>query len=569
MGRLLSSPAKATAGVVVLNLALFCALTTLPAFQSAHHHWIFPLLALLIALQWAATFPLKAETARSPLLSLLAFLLTLGVVRHATILTCFDRCAFKLAAACLLAAPVFLAQARLGGAGWWTPRRCLLAGLGAGVWSLYLHATSLQLAFWAMDLSFVVLAALLWLGRGRAEFLLLAVGVVAGVLIRESASENLRIGAGVLWGVLIPLIAVEPLHQWLASRPPGKPLPRPLRTALVAGLAAGIAFYVIGPAFLTTDRASRQKRLLALAPPVPVQDPATLSPLAKRLRGHVFMLADTIGERDVYQPAKQRLAKDYVAAQFKAAGYEPHVIPYHALHMGGGIKNGTTFYNVEAVLPSLPAGRPAWVVGAHYDAAPGTRGADDNASGVAVLIEAARILKARRPERDIRFVAFGTEEPPAFGTRNMGSVHYARWAKEHGLPVHAMLSLEMLGYFNPKPGSQLYPPFLHLFYPDTGLSVGIVSDINSREHMYGFARAWRKRSRFPLNRSILPGPLSILALSDQLSFWDQGFPALMLSDTAFYRNPHYHEHSDAADTLDYERMAQVTQALVEALDPQP
>lgn len=567
MDQLLAAPPRALAAVVIVNLALFCALTTLPAFQAAHHHWIFPLLAALIAAQWAATFPLKAEPARSPLLSLLAFLLALGVARHATILTCFDRCAFKLAAACLLAAPVFLTQAWLGGAGWWTARRCVLAGLGAALWSLYLHATGLRLALWAMDLAFVALAALLWLGRRRAEFILLSLGVLAGVLIRESASENLRIGLGVLWSVAAPLLLVERLQAWLDSRPPGAPLPRPLRTLLVASAAGALAFYVIGPAFLTTDRAQRQRRLLALAPPVPVQDPKTLSPLAARLRGHVVMLAGTIGERDVYQPAKQRLAKDYVAAQFKAIGYAPNVIPYHAQHMGGGIKNGTTFYNVEAVLPSLPAGRPVWIVGAHYDAAPGTLGADDNASGVAVLLEAARILRQRKPERDIRFVAFGTEEPPAFGTRNMGSVHYAHWAKEHGLPVHAMLSLEMLGYFNPRPGSQFYPPFLHLLYPDTGLSVGIVSDVKSRERMYDFARAWRRKSDFPLNRSVLPGPLSGLALSDQLSFWDQGIPALMLSDTAFYRNPHYHEHSDAPDTLDYERMAKVTEALVEALDP--
>lgn len=552
-----------------MNLALFCGLTTLPAFQAAHHHWIFPVLALLLAAQWAATFPLKAEQARSPLLSLLAFLLTLGVVRHATILTCFDRCAFKLAAACLLAAPVFLIQSGLGGAGLWTDRRCRLAGAGAAVWSLYLHAANLQLAPWMMDLGFAVLAALLWLGRSRAEFLLLALGVLAGVLIREAAGENLRIGLGVLWGVVLPLALVEPLHRRLQSRPPGQGLPRPLRAALGAGLFAGICFYVIGPTFLTTDRATRQLRLLKLAPPVPVQDPKTLSPLASRLRGHVVMLAGTIGERDVYQPGKQRLARDYVAAQFKAAGYEPAVLPYHALHMGGGIKNGTTFYNVEAVLPSAPAGRPVWIVGAHYDSAPGTLGADDNASGVAVLIEAARMLKARRPGRDIRFVAFGTEEPPAFGTRNMGSVHYARWAKENGLPVHAMLSLEMLGYYNPARGSQLYPPFLHLFYPDTALSVGIVSDVNSRGRMREFAGGWRSKSDFPLDASVLPGPLSILALSDQLSFWDQGFPALMLSDTAFYRNPHYHEHTDAADTLDYERMAKVAEALVEALDPKP
>lgn len=565
---LMNSSARAVSAVIILNLLIFLAVTTMPAFQAAHHHWIFPLLAAVLAAQWAATFILKIPDARSPLLSVLLFLLCVGIARHATILTCFDRCAFKLAAAAAVAAPVFAVQGRLGGAGWWTPKRANLAAFGAAAWSLYLAAHGARIASWAMDMCFAALALLFWLGRHRADFLLVSVGIAAGILIREIAGETLRIALGVVWGVALPLAFVERVQARLDARPKGPPPPPPrvLKILLVTGAFAAAAFFITGPVFLMTDRAERQRRLREMAPPVPVADPKTLSPLAARLRGHVVMLAETIGERDAFQPLKQAKARDYVAAQFTAAGYKPAKLAYGALWMAQ-IKNGTPFHNVEAVLPAAPADRHgAWIVGAHYDSAPGTPGADDNASGVAVLLEAARLLKTRKPDRDIRFVAFGTEEPPSFGTRNMGSVHYAKRLKENGVKVHAMISLEMLGFYNPRRGSQLYPPFMHLFYPAQGDYVGLVSNVQSRRLLAPFAAAWKAASSFPLQRSILPGVFSGLALSDQLSFWDEGFPALMLSDTAFYRNPHYHEHTDTPDTLDYEKMARVTEALVEALD---
>lgn len=563
-----ASSSRPVAVVVVLNLLLFLGVTTLPAFQAAHHHWILPLLAAALVLQWAATFPLKAPSARSPLLGVLLFLLCVGVARHATILTCFDRCAFKLAAAAAIAAPAFFLQSRLGGAGWWSVRRGDLAAFGAAAWSLYLLTRGWHLASWAIDMSFAALALALWLGRRRADLLLLSVGIATGIFIREISSETVRIGLGILWSVALPLAFVDRLQTWLDVRRAGPPAPPPrlLKIALGAGAFAVLAFFITGPVFLMTDRAKRQVMLSRLAPPVPVSDPKTLSPLAARLRGHVVMLAGTIGERDAFSPAKQALARDYVAAQLAAAGYKPKKLAYGSLWLPQ-LKNGTQFHNVEAVLPAAPADAGgAWIVGAHYDSAPGTPGADDNASGVAVLLEAARLMKARKPGRDIRFVAFGTEEPPSFGTRNMGSVHYAKLMKDNGVKVHAMISLEMLGFYNDAPRSQLYPPFMHLFYPSRGDYLALVSNVQSRGLMPPFAAAWKAASAFPLQRSILPGVFSGLALSDQLSFWDEGYPALMLSDTAFYRNPHYHEHTDTPDTLDYERMALVTAALVESLD---
>jgi hypothetical protein len=149
----------------------------------------------------------------------------------------------------------------------------------------------------------------------------------------------------------------------------------------------------------------------------------------------------------------------------------------------------------------------------------------------------------------------------------MGSSQYAYAMRDNGVKVHAMISLEMLGYFNPRKGSQLYPPFMHLFYPAHGDYVSVVGNVQSRRLLSRFLRDWRAASAFPLQGAILPGVFSGLALSDQLNFWDLGYPALMLSDTAFYRNPNYHESTDTPDTLDYEKMAKVAQALVETLDP--
>ncbi len=548
------------ASVVCLNLGLFLLLVSLPAFQAAHHHWIFPALAGSIAVQWGLSFALaRGKEARGSLLGLLLFLLVMGILRHATILACFERCAFKLSAAAAIAAAVFGAQGRLGGGGWWNPSRSDLAALGAAVWASALALSGLRAAGWLIDASLVGAGLVLWLGRSRAAFLLASLGALGGAALRRVDSEPALIGLGLVWS-LAPLAAVDRVEAWLRARPAPSPLIRgPWRAAAMTLLAAGLGVVLVGPTFLTTDRASRRARLETLSPAFPVQDPKTLSPLAARLRAHVLALS---GERDAFSRERRERARDYVAAEFRRAGYAPKTLAYAARGMPG-VKDGVEFHNVEAL---LPARGTAWVLGAHYDTAPGTPGADDNASGVAVLLEAARLLKARRPAREVRFVAFGTEEPPAFGTRSMGSWRYARALKDGGARVFGMISLEMLGCFNPRPGAQLYPPFLHLFFPDHGDYVSVTSNLASRRLLGRFARAWRRASSFPLESAVLPGTFANLAMSDQLNFWDLGFPALMLSDTGFYRNPRYHEADDLPDTLDYEKMAAVTRALVAAVE---
>ncbi len=579
----MSPAARAIAAAVIANLLLFLAVVTLPAYQAAHHHWIFPVLAVLFAAEWALTFAMSGadklvdhNALRASVVSLLVFLLVIGIARHATILACFDRCSFKLAAAAALAGCVFLGQMWSRSSGFWGPLRASLAASGAWLWALYLVLRGLNAAPWLVDLGFVILALMFWLGRDRAVCLISSAGILAALAVRATANEYAIIALSVVWSVALPLWAAPRVEVWLAERRGGATPPKkddePLgRRLLMSALRIGGAVAVIvalfrfvaGPTSLVTDPPKRRAYLLERAP-APL-DHSSLSPSAARLRAHVVMLSVTIGARDAYSQKGRERARDYVAAQLKAAGYAPKLLPYESRLMIG-VPNGSRFHNVEALLPvRAPEPRGAWVIGAHYDSAPGTPGADDNASGVAVLLEVARLLKARAPGREVRFVAFGTEEPPSFGTRNMGSWQYARALKDGGVLVHGVVVLEMLGFYNPRSGSQLYPPFMHLFFPDHGGFVGAVANIESRGLLSAFGAAWRKASRFPLTLSILPGPFASLALSDQLNFWTHGYPAVMVSDTAFYRNANYHESTDLPDTLDYERMAEVADAIASSI----
>ncbi|MCM2304875.1 MAG: hypothetical protein NDJ72_09250, partial [Elusimicrobia bacterium] len=187
--------ARAIAAAVIANLLVFLAVVTLPAYQAAHHHWIFPVLAALFAAQWGLTFALPRsgrlvdrEALRASVVSLLVFLLVIGIARHATILACFDRCSFKLAAAAALAGCVFLGQTWSGSGGFWNPLRASLAAAGAWLWALYLVLRALNAAPWLVDLGFAVFALMFWLGRERALFLIVSAGILAALAVRATAN---------------------------------------------------------------------------------------------------------------------------------------------------------------------------------------------------------------------------------------------------------------------------------------------------------------------------------------------------------------------------------------------
>ncbi|MGQ0654688.1 MAG: M28 family peptidase [Betaproteobacteria bacterium] len=260
--------------------------------------------------------------------------------------------------------------------------------------------------------------------------------------------------------------------------------------------------------------------------------------LSLRLRLHVAALAAAERNTDLETPAR------YIEAAFAKQGYQPR-----SQHFESG---GRRVRNIEA-------GSGAIVVGAHYDTVPGSPGADDNASGVAVLIELAAM------KLPVRFVAFANEEMPYFLGPEMGSWVSARAARERGERIAAMFSLEMLGYYRDAPDSQHYPFPLGLFYPDRADFIAFVGDLGARELVRRSILLFRKHAAFPSQGVSAPGFVPGVTWSDHWSFRRHGFPAVMITDTAFNRYPHYHLPSDTPEKLDYERMARVTLGLAAML----
>lgn len=230
---------------------------------------------------------------------------------------------------------------------------------------------------------------------------------------------------------------------------------------------------------------------------------------------------------------------------------------------------GTVHRNVVGTKRGREPDRARVLVGAHFDTVPGTPGADDNASGVAALLEAARLLAAEGPDATVEFVGFNLEEPQGY-TYRVGSRRFAGEARRRGVQYAGALVLEMVGYTDAAPGSQRVPPLL--FWkrvPTTGTFLGAIGDFRSRELLRACAGAARAAVpdleivtfRSPLRGWLVPQT----RLSDNASFWDRRYPALMLTDTAFLRNPHYHQGTDCTETLDFDFMAQVTDAVVAAV----
>lgn len=210
------------------------------------------------------------------------------------------------------------------------------------------------------------------------------------------------------------------------------------------------------------------------------------------------------------------------------------------------------------------------LLGAHYDTVHSTPGADDNASAVAVLLEVSRLLREQPSKRTIRYVAFACEEPPYFNVGSMGSQYHARQSRLRGDKILGMLCLEMVGYYSSADNSQSVPPlipkWMRRFFPHRGDFLAAVGNMPSWKLCWRFRRGFKRGARsMPLFSICLPERIHEIRLSDNSSFWDQGYPALMLTDTSFLRNPNYHRATDTPDTLDYQRMTEVTLGVASAM----
>ncbi|HTS51822.1 MAG TPA: M28 family peptidase [Burkholderiales bacterium] len=272
---------------------------------------------------------------------------------------------------------------------------------------------------------------------------------------------------------------------------------------------------------------------------------------------HVWTLAGEIGERNVFHPSALSSARDYIVREWRAQGLEPRLQSY----LARGIESS----NVEVVLQGARHDSQSIVVGAHYDSVMGSPGADDNASAVAALLELSRALAPAPRARTLRMVAFVNEEPPFFFWGKMGSQVYARAARERGEDIRVMLSLEMLGYYRDEPRTQLYPPLFRWFYPNRGNFIGFVANLRSRRVLRRVFHAFRNNCDFPAERAAVPSWIPGVGWSDHLSFWREGYSALMVTDTAFYRYPYYHTAEDTPEKVDYPRLTAVANGLAGAL----
>ena len=291
--------------------------------------------------------------------------------------------------------------------------------------------------------------------------------------------------------------------------------------------------------------------LLSRAQPNPVRtvDPA-------RLEAHVRKLAIALSPRDITHLENLDRAAAYISAELTQAGGS---VSEH----GYRVEN-QSYRNVIARFgPDTPE---RIVVGAHYDACGPLPGADDNASGVAGLIELARLLGAHPPALRVDLIAFSTEEPPYFGTTGMGSSVHAQLLKEENVNVRAMLSLEMIGYFSDARGSQRFPAgILSVFYPSTGNFIGVVGRLSDGLLARRVKSAMTQASPLPVYSVAAPSIIPGVDFSDQRNYWHHGYSALMITDTAFYRNLNYHTADDTAEKLDYKRMAMVVEGVYAAV----
>ena len=282
------------------------------------------------------------------------------------------------------------------------------------------------------------------------------------------------------------------------------------------------------------------------------------APLEEALRRHLTALSTDIGERSPWRGDGLARAEAYIRATWDKAGLRvtEQVYDYR----------GRRVANLIAEAAGARQDGPFYVVGAHYDTVPGTPGADDNASGVAVLLELGRRVAAAPPRLPLRLVAFTLEEPPAFNTRDQGSRVFVRRLAEAGEQALGAIVLEMVGFTAP---SQTYPFFLRWAgYPSHGRFIAVVGNRSSRRFGHAILRGFRGNPRLPAESLFVPLDGWILPdtrLSDHASFWDAGWPAVMVTDTAFFRNPHYHGPSDRAETLDFSFMAELVRSLENAL----
>jgi hypothetical protein len=279
--------------------------------------------------------------------------------------------------------------------------------------------------------------------------------------------------------------------------------------------------------------------------------------LRSELVRDVQKLAGEIGERNMRRYPQLNAAAEFIENSLRQAGLQPRQDTYDVI--------GEACHNIEAEIRGT---RPEiLVVGAHYDSVYGCPGANDNGSGVAAMLALARRFAGKQNGLTLRFVAFANEEPPYFQTKQMGSFVYASRCKSRGDKISGMISLETIGYFSDAPHSQTYPSIgLGAFYPTTGNFIGIAGNVSSRKLVRRVITSFRREAKLPSQGAALPSFVAGIGWSDQWAFWENGYRGIMVTDTAPFRYPHYHEPTDTPDKLDYDRFTLVVSGMGKVIE---
>jgi hypothetical protein len=302
-----------------------------------------------------------------------------------------------------------------------------------------------------------------------------------------------------------------------------------------AGLYAGCGIYMPGKSFS------------GALPPI---NEAQQS-VADNLLRIVTTLAEEHINRNTATPHKLEAAANYVQQEFEQLGYNIERQTFDV--------DGVACHNLITEIKG--SGDEILVLAAHYDAVPNCPGANDNASGVAALLSLAKYFKGKQTDKTVRFVAFTNEEPPHFRQDSMGSLVYANRCRANNDNITAMFSLETMAFYSDEANSQNYPPVVSWLYPSTGDFVGIIGNKKSRKLATRTIKRFREEVEFPSEAAAISERITGVGFSDHWSFWRNGYPGLMITDTAFFRYAHYHKPSDTPDKLNFERFARVVEGL--------
>ena len=296
--------------------------------------------------------------------------------------------------------------------------------------------------------------------------------------------------------------------------------------------------------------------ILVAQPTLTQNSPSRLKPNSARLRAHVVQLSEAYSPRSYAHTENLDRCAAYIQGHFKRAGAITSIQKFSVA--------GKTYQNVIGLFGAPTAERI--VIGAHYDARSKTPGADDNASGIAGLIELAYLIAKEKLKTSVELVAYPLEEPPFFGTENMGSAQHAQWLHNRKVDVKCMIALEMIGYFSSDPGSQSYPmPVLKLFYPGKGDFIAIVGRLDQRGIVKKIKKLMQGATDLAVYSVNAPTFVSGIDFSDHRNYWKYDYDAVMITDTAFYRNPHYHKPGDTAESLNFELLGKVVIQVFEAV----